>query len=504
MTPLPCFEITSEEKRRAMERILVSQSFSRSDQLKRFLQYICEKDIAGKTEEINEYAIAVEALRRPPGYSPSDDSSVRTRAHALRQKLQEYYELEEPGAEIRIDVPKGAYSPHFSIYSPALLPKMEAALPVAVSQLPPIRSPGWRPSLLGAAAGALCMALLFSSVLWQGTVSKTRKIDSILREAWGEMLNADMPVEVCIATPPALLLHSYREGQAPFNGPNLLPAPGEVSSWYNGLQMLDGGGKLYMHTTQDVFLFGDSLAAASAVQLLSRSRALLQMVPESNLRAFALRGRNVILIGSPNYSPLAARFLMNTPFSVHYDPIKKEEVVSDGQPDHGAKHIFRPTRDELGMLTKAYGLITVLPSQAPGEGHARTVIFSGITSAGPQAALEFFRSPDALRVLKSKLREQGYASFPPAYQVVVRCGLDHNLALNWEYETHRVMNGSTADQLGLANRRFVTVTARSDASLLGRLEFRLLLSVFTRSRRHAATQPSGYPCPLADGTHRRP
>jgi hypothetical protein len=239
-----------------------------------------------------------------------------------------------------------------------------------------------------------------------------------------------------------MLLHSYKNGQLPLNGMSLLPVPEEISSWYKRLQMLDGGGNLYMHTTQDVFLFGDSLAATSAVELLSRYKAVPQIFPESNLRAFVLRGRNVILIGSPNYSPLAARFLMNTPFSVHYDPIRREEVVSDGPPDHGAKRIFRPVKDELGMLTKAYGLITVLPSQAAGEGDAQTVILSGITSAGPQAALEFFRSPEALHLLEAKLRQEGYRHFPAAYQVVVRCGLDHNLALNWEYETHQVMKGS--------------------------------------------------------------
>jgi len=35
-----------------------------------------------------------------------------------------------------------------------------------------------------------------------------------------------------------------------------------------------------------------------------------------------------------------------------------------------------------------------------------------------------------------------HAPFPRAYQVVVRCGLDHNLALNWEYETHRIIKNS--------------------------------------------------------------
>ena len=224
--------------------------------------------------------------------------------------------------------------------------------------------------------------------------------------------------------------------------PHLFTAPKEVSTWYDRLQMADGGGKLFMHQTQDVFLFGDALAASSAAQLISRAGAIPRVVPESNLRAFALRGRNVLLIGSPNYSPLAARFLLSAPLSVHYDPVRREEVVSDGILDGTSKLIFRPLRNEHGMLTQAYGLITIFPSQPQGMGDAHTIILSGITSAGPQGALEFLRSPESLRVLARKLKAQGYGHIPPAIQVVVRCNLDHNLALSWDYATHIALQNS--------------------------------------------------------------
>jgi len=64
LTTLPTLDISPDEKRCVTERVLRSQTFSRSDQLRRFLQYICEKDIEGKADEINEYSIAVEALGR--------------------------------------------------------------------------------------------------------------------------------------------------------------------------------------------------------------------------------------------------------------------------------------------------------------------------------------------------------------------------------------------------------------------------------------------------------
>ena len=54
------------------------------------------KDIEGRSEEITEYLLGVEALGSSASFSPGEDSSVRSRAHALRKKLQEYYLVEAP------------------------------------------------------------------------------------------------------------------------------------------------------------------------------------------------------------------------------------------------------------------------------------------------------------------------------------------------------------------------------------------------------------------------
>ncbi len=83
------FTLSPDQKRRALEQALQGTTFSRADQLKRFLRYVCEMEIAGRAPEIKEYSIATEALGHSADYSPSDGSSVRSRAHSLRQKLQE-------------------------------------------------------------------------------------------------------------------------------------------------------------------------------------------------------------------------------------------------------------------------------------------------------------------------------------------------------------------------------------------------------------------------------
>ena len=78
MVALP--EIAVDEQRLALARVLDSRTFSRSDQLRAFLRYVCEAAFEGRAHELNEYALGVSVLGRRAGYSPSEDSGVRTRA----------------------------------------------------------------------------------------------------------------------------------------------------------------------------------------------------------------------------------------------------------------------------------------------------------------------------------------------------------------------------------------------------------------------------------------
>ena len=107
-------EIRDAEKRAALEEVLRSATFLRASQVRNFLKYICEMEFAGRADTLNEYLIGVEALGRPTAYSTEDDSSVRRRAYALRQKLDEVYAKDLTEARIRIDVPKGSYVPRFT------------------------------------------------------------------------------------------------------------------------------------------------------------------------------------------------------------------------------------------------------------------------------------------------------------------------------------------------------------------------------------------------------
>src|SRR5215467_9904275 len=105
--------ISGDEKRQALERVITSRTFSRSDQLRSFLRYVCEAEFEGRAQQLNEYVLGVSVLGRPSDYSPAEDSCVRTRAYELRNKLKGYYRLEAPDDPIQIEIRKGAYVPQF-------------------------------------------------------------------------------------------------------------------------------------------------------------------------------------------------------------------------------------------------------------------------------------------------------------------------------------------------------------------------------------------------------
>ena len=83
-----------------VERVMHSATFRNAEVLRRLLKFIAEKSIAGETDQLKEYTLAVEVLGRPASYDPRLDSLVRIQIGRLRSKLADYYRTE--GESIRL------------------------------------------------------------------------------------------------------------------------------------------------------------------------------------------------------------------------------------------------------------------------------------------------------------------------------------------------------------------------------------------------------------------
>src|SRR5215467_1948495 len=93
--------------------LLSSAAFAQVDRLKRFLRYVVEETVAGRSEGLKEYSIGVEVFDREASFDPRTDPIVRVQARRLRARLARYYEEEGRGQEICIELPKGSYVPVF-------------------------------------------------------------------------------------------------------------------------------------------------------------------------------------------------------------------------------------------------------------------------------------------------------------------------------------------------------------------------------------------------------
>jgi hypothetical protein len=186
-------------------------------------------------------------------------------------------------------------------------------------------------------------------------------------------------------------------------------------------------------------LFGDAAAAVAAAQTIAAFGGSFELLPENILGQAALRNRNVFLIGSPNYSPYAARVLRSTPFAIVEDESIGEEIVRERSTQTKSPLVLVPSRDESGQLVVAYGLITVFPNHSGTEEGPRAIIVSGVTGAGAPAATGFFTSPTGLAALRSRFLKDGLRQVPASYQIVVKGSRDQAMALNWEMVAYRVM-----------------------------------------------------------------
>lgn len=99
--------------RAQLKRILSSAEFNVPDRLRRFLLYIVNETLSGRSDRIKAYSVAVEVFGRDARLDIQSDPVVRIEAGRLRRALERYYYLRGSADPILIEIPKGGYVPSF-------------------------------------------------------------------------------------------------------------------------------------------------------------------------------------------------------------------------------------------------------------------------------------------------------------------------------------------------------------------------------------------------------
>src|SRR5580658_9458211 len=105
-----------------LERIVSSSCFVQSERQQRFLKFVVTETLAGHTDRLKGYTIALEVFDRDVSFDPGIDAIVRVEAARLRAKLREYYEREGRTDPVRFELPKGAYLIRMEWRAPGTMP----------------------------------------------------------------------------------------------------------------------------------------------------------------------------------------------------------------------------------------------------------------------------------------------------------------------------------------------------------------------------------------------
>lgn len=341
-------------------RVCNSQCFHSSARLREFLIYVADCALRNCAEEATEQHIGIHVFQRPPGYNSSEDSIVRTHARLLRQKLAEYFSTEGADEDILIEIPKGHYLPTFrarnlqTTHLPNGLPATAVATPIVFPQ-----------PLIGRTARfarhwwLLLLACIFAAAVIGGFL-RYRTVTNPVDRFWAHFLTDN---DALVIYSNAVFLGDSKNG--------LKYAPSSDSH----------GGALPDNYVDTYTGIGELASVYELTQLFDRhhshfvlKRSMLVTWDEAQLN-------NLIFIGSAAENP-SLRVLPSTrDFSM---------IAADGyagivnhHPKPGEPALYQ--RPEHPM-TKDYAILALMPGLQPGK---KILIFSGLTTLGTQAAVEF-------------------------------------------------------------------------------------------------------------------
>lgn len=150
-----------------LEQICGSPAFEGSATLRNLLRYLFEH----RNQQVSEYTIAVEALRRNTNFDPQVDATVRVQISRLRRRLKEHYLSEGAPSGIRFSIPLGTHQLvfEFSEQASSALQASTSLAPVSTiplqSETP--RAEGYTPTVYIITLLSVLVVGLSGLCLWQ-------------------------------------------------------------------------------------------------------------------------------------------------------------------------------------------------------------------------------------------------------------------------------------------------------------------------------------------------
>lgn len=408
------------------QRVLEGPQLRGSPKLQKFLLYIVQCFERGAQDEATEQQIGIHVFGRPPGYNSNGDTIVRSQARLLRQKLDIYFISTDGKAELLIlSIPKGQYLPDFRLreepvaetdfrivpslsVAPSLSPESATTLdpqlpePAATSGLPqrPEKAKvGIRPLPLALCAlvSAVCCLLIGVAVERRLERPNASALDALWSPFWA-------PGE------DTLVIYSNPLFQGnPVQGMHIID-PGAPTI----------GSSNQLLPTDETYTGTGEVSAIYEITKLFASHRVPFTLKRSRLVTWDdARSRNLVFVGASSQNTALRDLPALTEFSIGLDDQKHGFILNE-HPQPGEPTRF-PTQDP----NQETALIAFIPGP---EANRYIMIFSGLTTIGTQAAVEYACEPNNAAVLMKRAGATFGIALP--FEAVVRVGVSKGVAVS--------------------------------------------------------------------------
>jgi hypothetical protein len=381
------------------QRIVESPHLIGSARLRDFLLHVTACAIREAPEEATEQQIGIQVFQRAPGFNSSEDSIVRSQARLLRLKLAAYFRAEGASEPLIIEIPKGHYlpvflpSPHarFAGESPDEEAEEVNDDPSGRTRVDETRRQrGWLTVAGAGLALLLCLALMVM-FRWQGRATVVRPV----RQLWAPFLMGDPPLVIYSN---ALFVGDAKNGMRYAAGDDSdAHSTGLVDS-YTGI--------------------GELISVHELTEMFDRQGAEFLLKRSPLVTWDEARSRNLIFIGSVAENGSLKLLPSTQDFTL--TATADAAGVINHHPRPGEPQIYlRPEHP----LTKDYAVIALLPGVQPDH---KMFVFSGLTTLGTQAAVEYALEPKTAGELMRQVssgRGKEVHNFEALLEVNIRGGV---------------------------------------------------------------------------------
>jgi hypothetical protein len=396
--------LTEDPRWQLAKRVVASKSFAKSALLSKFLLYVCDRALSGRTDEISENQIGVHVFVRRQGYNPGEDNIVRNYARQVRQRLDHYFEEEGKCEELRISIPLGKYIPAFTPNHPP----EPISIPVE-REKEPLPAPTPVPVLVHAEPAPLVpvvsrnrsmrlpalIALFLVAICGLGAWKAVKRVHPAPADPshplWSQVFDNDRQTFM-VPSDDGIVMFQNLTGHT--------------------IHLAEYVSREYLSIKSPFHIDAQNLADLDAQRYTSiadlNAALKFSRVPEVNPAHFIIRyarelhmedlkDSNAILMGSTYSNPWVELFQKNLNFEFNYEPHPNASFITNKHPLAGEAPVY--ANDATAPSHRTYAVIALVPNL---NNTGWILIVEGLTMAGTQAATDILFNREEMRSVLEK------------------------------------------------------------------------------------------------------